>query len=70
MSISPPASPKLFAREIAAYNDAQFDRYLEETGRSVLIFAVMLCFSPRILLIPAAESSKLKTPRIFQRSSS
>ncbi|OJD28529.1 hypothetical protein ACJ73_00056 [Blastomyces percursus] len=30
MSISPPGSPKLFARNITAYSDAELDRYLED----------------------------------------
>ncbi|KAF2189914.1 hypothetical protein K469DRAFT_683268 [Zopfia rhizophila CBS 207.26] len=35
MTSSPPLSPKLFARDLAAYSDAELDRYLEESGRVV-----------------------------------
>ncbi|KAF2178472.1 hypothetical protein K469DRAFT_754523 [Zopfia rhizophila CBS 207.26] len=35
MTSPEPISPKLFARDITAYSDAELDRYLEETGRTV-----------------------------------
>ncbi|KAF2188832.1 hypothetical protein K469DRAFT_765828 [Zopfia rhizophila CBS 207.26] len=35
MTSSPPLSPKLFARDLAAYSDAELNRYLEESGRVV-----------------------------------
>ncbi|KAF2193575.1 hypothetical protein K469DRAFT_745128 [Zopfia rhizophila CBS 207.26] len=35
MTSSPLLSPKLFARDLAAYSDAELDRYLEESGRVV-----------------------------------
>ncbi|KAF2189933.1 hypothetical protein K469DRAFT_683279 [Zopfia rhizophila CBS 207.26] len=35
MTSPEPISPKLFARDIAAYSDAELDRYLEETRRTV-----------------------------------
>ena len=35
----------LLAHDIAAYSDAELDRYLEENGRSVLFLAITLGLS-------------------------
>ena len=33
MALPETTAPKLFARDIAAYSDAELNRYLEENGR-------------------------------------